>query len=124
MDQARGIGKLSFRSWYERQLIESHVWLVSCILCALGAAALANAYLTFHTLGLQLLLTVAAMYVSGLTCWYTWRRYRALMAEAQQVAEASTCSACGAQGEFDVVAPVRTPMSVACRKCGHRWVVR
>jgi len=57
-------------------LVESHVWLVTCILCTLGA-------------------------------------------EAQRVAQASTCGGCGAQGQFDVVAPASTPMSVRCRKCGH-----
>ncbi|MGA8051526.1 MAG: hypothetical protein WCA09_15220 [Burkholderiales bacterium] len=124
MEPARGIGRLSFRRWYERQLIESHLWLVSCILCALGAAALANAYLSFHALGLRLLLTLVAIYVLGLVCWYSWRRYRMLMLEAQRVAEAATCRACGAEGQFDVVAPVSTPMSVRCLKCGQGWVVR
>jgi len=124
MDQARGIGKLSFRRWYERQLVESHVWLVSCVVCALGVAALAEGYLSFHELGFELLVTLAAMYAAGLLSWYAWGRFRALMAEAQHLAEASTCGARGAQGQFDVVAPVSTPMSVVCRKCGHRWVVR
>jgi hypothetical protein len=33
------IGKLGFRRCYERWLIESHAWLESCYLCALGIAA-------------------------------------------------------------------------------------
>jgi len=124
MGSVRSMARLSFRRWYERQLIESHVWLTSCILCALGVAALAEGYLTFHELGLKLLATLVAIYLAGLVSWYAWRRYRALMAEAQRVAEAATCGGCGAEGQFDVDTPVSTPMSVRCRACGHRWVVR
>jgi DNA-directed RNA polymerase subunit RPC12/RpoP len=124
MQHAPSVGKLSFTRWYERQLVESHAWLVSCVLCGLGVAALAEGYLSFHELSLQLLVTLVAIYAGGLLCWYSWGRYRALMAEAQRVAEASTCSACGAQGQFDVLAPVSAPLSVVCRKCGHRWLVR
>jgi hypothetical protein len=38
-EPARSIGKLGFRKWYERRLIESHAWLITCFLCALGIAA-------------------------------------------------------------------------------------
>ena len=38
MEPARSIGKLGFRRWYERQLIESHAWLITCFLCALAIA--------------------------------------------------------------------------------------
>ena len=37
-EPARSIGKLGFRKWYERRLIEGHAWLISCFLCALGIA--------------------------------------------------------------------------------------
>jgi hypothetical protein len=124
MDSSRTTDKQSFKRWYERQLIESHVWLVTCILCALGAAALLEGYVSFRKPALELLLTLGAIYVAGLICWHALRRYRDIMAEAQRVAEAATCSACGAEGQFDVVAPVSTPFGVRCRKCGHGWIVR
>ena len=38
-EPARSIEKLGFKRWYERQLIESHAWLVSCILCSLAICA-------------------------------------------------------------------------------------
>jgi hypothetical protein len=37
-DPASGIRRLGFRRWYERQLLESHFWLVSCILAMLLVA--------------------------------------------------------------------------------------
>jgi len=110
--QPDGATKLSFKRWYERQLVESHVWLVSCILCALGAFVLLDDFMSFRRSGLVMLLTLAVTYIAGLVCWYALQRYRMLMSEAQRVAEASTCGACGAQGQFDVVAPASTPMSV------------
>lgn len=116
--------KLPFRRWYERTLFEGHAWLVSCILCALGAFALADAYLSFRTLGLELLLTLAAIYVAGLVCWYAWMRYRRLMLDAQRVADSARCGGCGAEGQFELAAPVDPPLSVRCIKCGHRWLVR
>ena len=38
-EPARSIEKMGFKRWYERQLLESHAWLVSCILCALAVCA-------------------------------------------------------------------------------------
>jgi ribosomal protein L40E len=124
MRRAATLNRLSFRRWYERQLLESHAWLVTCILCAVAVAVLAAGYLSFRRLGVELLVTLGAIYAAGLLSLHAWRRYSALMAQAQHVAEASTCRACGAQGQFDVAPPVSTPMGVVCRKCGHRWVVR
>lgn len=31
---AQGIARLGFRTWDERQLIESHVWFITGFLCA------------------------------------------------------------------------------------------
>ena len=39
MEPAATIGRLGFRRWYERQLIEAHAWLISCFLCMLAIAA-------------------------------------------------------------------------------------
>ena len=33
MSPADGIRKLGFRRWYERQLIESHAYFLTCFLC-------------------------------------------------------------------------------------------
>lgn len=74
---------MSFRRWYERQLLESHAWLVSCILCAVAVAVLAAGYLSFRRLGLELLVTLGAIYTAGLLSLHAWRRYSALMAQAQ-----------------------------------------
>ena len=40
MDPTASIRKLGFRRWYERQLIDCHAALVTCLLCGLTVAAL------------------------------------------------------------------------------------
>ena len=39
MSPAEGIAKHGFRRWYERELIEGHVYLVTCILSLMLIAA-------------------------------------------------------------------------------------
>ncbi|MGH8742527.1 MAG: hypothetical protein ACREUN_16515, partial [Burkholderiales bacterium] len=38
-EPARSIERMGFKRWYERQLLESHAWLVTCILSAFAICA-------------------------------------------------------------------------------------
>ena len=119
MEPASSIEKLGFKRWYERQLIESHAWLVSCILCALAIAA------TLELTGFRLasfadLFTLAFVYVAGLVSWHSLKRYRALMAQAERLSEQSTCKTCRTYAAFSVIAE-QPRISVRCRKCAHEW---
>lgn len=121
MEPARSIERLGFKRWYERQLIESHAWLVSCFLCGLAIAA------TLEVNGFSLksvsgFVTIGFVYVAGLVCWYSLKRYRTLMARAERLSEQSTCQTCRTYAAFSVVTP--QPMSVRCRKCAHEWTLR
>ena len=40
MELADDIRKRGFKKWYERQLIESHAYLVTCFLCMILVTAL------------------------------------------------------------------------------------
>ena len=85
MEPAHSIGKLGFRRWYERQLIESHAWLVTCFLCGLVIAASLEA-LSFKESVFQSILMLGFAYAAGVMCWFALKRYGSLMSEAKRLA--------------------------------------
>ena len=96
MEPGSSIEKLGFKRWYERQLIESHAWLVSCILCALAIAA------TLELTGFRLtsfagLLAFGFVYAAGLVCWHSLKRYRASMRQSRgrTTEDMVQCAVCG-----------------------------
>ena len=122
LEPARSIDKLGFKRWYERQLIESHAWLVSCILCALAVAATLE--LTgFHLTSFAGFVAFGFAYVAGLVAWHSLQRYRATMAQAERLSEQSTCKACRTYAAFSIIAE-RPRISVRCRKCSHEWTLQ
>ncbi len=121
MEPARSIGKLGFRRWYERQLVESHAWLVTCFLCMLGVAASLEGF-SFRAPGLGPIVTLVFVFAAGCVGWYGWRRYRALMEQAERIGDQSTCGACGLYGRFKVESEAPL-LRVCCRKCGNSWTI-
>jgi hypothetical protein len=118
-EPARSIGRLGFRRWYERRLIEGHAWLISCFLCALGIAASLEGISLKRPEAIPVL---AFVFVAGLVCWYALQRYRAIMDEAERLGERSTCGACRAYATFKVLGDY-PKMNVRCRKCGNEWLL-
>ncbi len=91
-----------FRHWYERQLLECHAWLVSCflgIICAASGIEVSGHGATGTRL-LGLALTVAGIVMA----YYSWRRYRAMLALAERLGE-------------------KVWLQARCRRCGHDWVL-
>jgi hypothetical protein len=118
-EPARSIGRLGFRRWYERRLIESHAWLVSCFLCALGIAASLEGVSLRRP---EAIPTLAFVFAAGLVCWYALQRYRVIMDEAERLGEQSTCGSCKTYARFSVIADY-PKMNVRCRKCGNEWLL-
>lgn len=120
IETARSIAKLGFRRWYERQLIESHAWLVSCLLCGI-AIAVCLEMVNLKDPGTAVV-TLAFIFTAGLVIVHGLRRYQHLMTLAEQLASHSTCTACHSYAKFR--AKDENPrMKVQCRKCGHEWVI-
>jgi hypothetical protein len=117
-EPARSIEKMGFKRWYERQLIESHAWLVSCILCGLAICAVLE-LVGWRVTSVASLVTLFFVYAAGVTGWHSLKRYRAIMAEAERLSEQSTCKACRTYAAFDVIG--EAPLSARCRKCGNEW---
>jgi hypothetical protein len=121
MERAGDEGGIGFRRWYERQLLESHAWLVTCVLCLLAVFA------CLEQLSLRLPLATALAYgafvfAAGVVAVYGFARYRTIMTEAERCADRSTCAVCREYGRFRV--PEHrggAPFDVRCRGCGNRW---
>ena len=132
MSPADGISKLGFRRWYERQLIESHAYLVTGFLCLILIAASFEG-LTLREASMQSLTTLATMFVAGAIGLAALKRYIDVLARAEHIAEHSMCPSCSAQGRLQIVGSGMERessedasgswMRVQCRKCGHQWMI-
>jgi hypothetical protein len=132
MTAADGIRRLGFRRWYERQLIESHAFLVTGFLSMIAMLAFLEEF-SLRSPGLTLLSTSALIAGCGMVCAWSLRRYHAVLTRAEHVGEHSTCSRCAAYGALEIVdsgRPVIGPdpnappwLKVRCRKCGHPWTI-
>jgi ribosomal protein S27E len=135
MDPTAKIRKLGFRRWYERQLIESHAALVTCLLCGITLAALIEQISLFKLdLNSLSLLGVAlgAIVLGGVS----WRHYITVLERAERYGEHSACPNCKAYGRFEIlatgldeagpaakaVAPLEAAwLRVRCRNCATSW---
>lgn len=129
MTAAQGISKYGFRSWYERELILSHSYLVTSVL------SLVLALVLYENLDLRgpvpsslgsLVVIAGAVVVSGAAL----RRYLHMLGSAVALAENCVCAQCGTYGIVRVIASGRTEydadpqwMRLCCKKCGHEWPV-
>ena len=129
MTPADGIRKLGFKRWHERQLIESHLYLVTSFLSMIMVLACFETF-SFRAPGIRPILMLALMGGGAALCIASLRRYLALLVRAQQVAEQSVCGRCGSNGRLQVTgsglfvhAPEAESLGVQCRDCGHQWTV-
>lgn len=132
MELSQGIRRIGFRRWYERQLIESHLYLVS------GILALFMAIACFEDFGSrkpawETLVRLFAMTAGIGVCLWTFRRYLNMLALAEHAAERSVCEKCGTYRGLELAAcaapaveaeeGVLLPVGVRCRKCRHEWTI-
>ena len=122
-----GIRKHGFRKWYERQLIESHAWLVTLLLAVVAMAAGLEA-LSFQDGPVEVLFDTAVVAGGATLSWFAWRRYATTMIVAEHVGHQAVCPRCQRYG-FRPLPPVedgavgaRTRLIALCR-CGHRWPI-
>jgi Zn-dependent protease with chaperone function len=124
MGTIEGIRRHGYRKWYERQLVEGHVYLVTMVLALIvmtsGFELLAGKQTPFDLLFDGLLVVGGA-----LVSWLSWRRYALIMMTAEHVGNQASCPACGRYGFRPEPAPEgaarSTSLVAACRGCGHRW---
>jgi hypothetical protein len=132
MDLSQGIHRIGFRRWYERQLIESHLYLVSGILSLFMAIACFEDFGSRNP-SWETLLRLAAIMAGIVICLWTFRRYLNMLAIAEYAAERSVCEKCATYRGLELAARaapaaapqegVLLPVGVRCRKCGHEWTI-
>lgn len=119
--------KRGFRRWYERQLIESHAYLVTGFL-SLIMMAIALEVIEFRA---SIVNAIALALIAAAGGWLTifaWKQFTTLLSRAEALAGQAVCSGCRAYGKFDVVeahdsseALTGRSLVVRCRKCQHQW---
>lgn len=115
------IGALGFRRWYERQLIESHLWFATCFVAMILVAA--GLELVSLENGVRDLAFDAVLIVGGCALgWHSWRRYVRLMVVAEAVGGQASCGACQHYG-FRCVSLERRRIRACCPKCGNQWLL-
>jgi hypothetical protein len=134
MGLSEGIRRIGFRRWYERQLIESHLYLVSCFLCLVVVLACFEGF-SLRMPAWESIIRLVAMLAGGALCWWTLRRYLAMLNFALYAAERSVCGKCGAYSTIELAGTgARRPaveddenapqtVGVRCRKCGNEWFI-
>jgi hypothetical protein len=140
MDVAERIRNHGFKRWYERQLIESHLYFVTCFLSGLLVAACLEQF-GFQGPETQRAAMLALAVGGGALCAFSWKRFKESLMLAERLAESATCGKCGVYASFRVLAhgprTVRpdgeeldapdedaTWLRVRCRKCQHEWTIR
>jgi hypothetical protein len=122
-----GIRRHGFRKWYERQLIEGHLWLVTLLLAVLVMASgfeLAGEVAGAFDLVYDAMLVLGGGVLSGVS----WRRYSRAMMIAEHVGHQAVCPSCERYGfraqPDEPGADPRVPRLVAsCPRCHHRWPI-
>ncbi len=125
MGTIEGIRKHGFRKWYERQLIESHAWLVTLLLAVLAMAAGLEALSIRDGLG-EFVFDVLVVGGGAALSWLSWRRYARTMLVAEHVGQQAVCPGCRAYGFRAAPPDPSEPPSrlvADCRRCGHRWPI-
>jgi hypothetical protein len=127
MTFAATLRKHGFRRWYERQLYESHAYLVTALLSLILLVTSVEISAGHETLAQKwptLLLAAGA----AILCVFAWREFSRLLCRAEAMAVQAVCSECRSYGKFDVVASSRSSqalageiVSVRCRKCCREW---
>ncbi|MFM7332152.1 MAG: MJ0042-type zinc finger domain-containing protein [Brachymonas sp.] len=120
---ANGVRKVSFRKWYECELLSSHAHMVLAFLCIIGMMAAFEAY-SGSSLSDKLFDAAAILVCAGVGLW-ALRRYLALLMNAENVANQANCPHCAAYGLFNVLSEDvdRQHTHVRCRKCAHEWTI-
>jgi predicted Zn finger-like uncharacterized protein len=121
MQLSEGIRTVGFRKWYERALIQSHLYLLLTLLCTVGLLATFEAF--GQARGHDRLFDAMAVVLFGVVGGLALRRYIALLMRAEHTANQAVCPQCQTYGVLKVEEEDRRErrLKVACKRCGHHW---
>jgi len=133
MELSEGIRKIGFRRWYERELIASHLYLVTCLLSAVAAFACVEGF-SLRAPMPEPLIRAVLMAAAGWAAAWSLVRYLVMLNLANRAAERSVCRQCSTSGRLEVLGvrglprPAEAgltlaPVRVRCRACGNEWTI-
>ena len=133
MELAEGIRKIGFRRWHERQLLESHLYLATSLLCVIVVLAAVESY-DSRGFSIDFLVGLLVMLAAGAGAVWAFMRYVRMLLTAQYAAERSVCAGCKTYGLLEATGAAGdsrrrntdlaiVPTPVRCRKCGHEWTI-
>lgn len=127
------IRRRGFRRWYERQLLESHAYLVTAFLALILLLAGYEAMDALRGSPTYYAAVIGIAAAAGVLTWVAWKRFTVLLARAELFAGSAACPRCQAWGQFDVLAAEAAAaddppeagrphwLQVRCRRCGESW---
>jgi Zn ribbon nucleic-acid-binding protein len=123
MHLSEAIKRHGYRKWYERQLTESHLNLVTAFLALIAAAACLEQMSSPLPLSDKVVDVLGLLVCSAFMAW-SIRRYFLSLTFAQAIDARAECPHCRAYGKFAVADDHPRSVhyvNVACKKCGHAW---
>lgn len=134
MDLGEGIRKIGFRRWHERQLLQSHLYLASALLCLVAVLAALEGFPSREA-STGFFVGFVTIVAGGAVGGWSFLRYIRMLVMAQHAADRSVCAKCKTYGLLDVTATATpsvrgdadlaiTPTRVRCRKCGNEWTIQ
>ena len=127
MPAIAAIRTLGLSRWYERQLIESHAYLVTGFLCLI--ALFAGLEQLSGAVGWRLFSAIALVVAAAMVCLMAVRRYLLMLAYAEHIAEQGRCGHCGHRriAVLDAGGDRGCELGdawlkVRCHKCSHQWL--
>ena len=90
---AESIGKMGFRRWHERQLIEAHASLVTAFLSLIAVVICLDAF-RWRDPGFAPLINLSLIVAGLVLCYKTVGSYFRVLARAEHFAAQAVCSEC------------------------------
>lgn len=126
MNTIERLRKHGYRKWYERQLIESHLYLVTLVLALIVMVA-GMEMLSLRRTAQDVIFDGTLIVGGAWLSWYCWRRYALAMMVAEHVGHQAQCPACKRLGfravPIDEAGGSPLQLVAACPRCGHRWPI-
>jgi hypothetical protein len=128
---ADSIRKQGFRRWYERRLIEGHIYLVTAVLSLIMLAVGFESFSQRET-PFDVVFGGSLVLGGGGLAWLGWHRYAKTMMMAEWVGGQAVCPMCRHYGfralpvtelPNEFAATPRRQLVASCRKCGHHWQI-
>jgi hypothetical protein len=124
MGVAKGIRKLGFRTWHERELLLGFGWMAVLLLCAIFAFAALETLIGSSSWGTNARSAVIIV-ASGACGIVAMHRFLMSLAQVQSAASQAICRQCETFGRLRVIADdaAGTWVRVSCRGCAYEWVM-